>query len=186
MSMVDDQADPCAPLGEREAEIMGVLWTVGSGTVGEVRAGLSDQLAYTTVLTILRNLEKKGFLSHKAEGRAHRYSPRVARREATREALDRLLGAYFRNSAEALVSYMAGSGMIGRKDLKRIRRELKREDGGNSGRSKKRRKKKGDKKAGPRNASPSLSTVDRNGSSVELPPDTSAGQIMTAVVLDRE
>ena len=165
---------------------MGVLWTVGSGTVGEVKAGLSDALAYTTVLTILRNLEKKGFLSHKAEGRAHRYSPRVARREATREALHRLLGAYFRNSADELVSYMAESGMIGRKGLKRIRRGLKREDGGNSGRSKKRRKKNGDKKAGHRSASLSSSTVDRDSGSVELPPDTSAGQVMTAVVLDRE
>lgn len=186
MAIVDDQTDPGAPLGEREAEIMGVLWTVGSGTVGEVRAGLSDQLAYTTVLTILRNLEKKGFLSHKAEGRAHRYSPRVTRREATREAVDRLLGAYFRNSAEELVSYMAEGGMVGRKDLKRIRRSLKRDDSGTSGRSKKRRKKKGDKKGGPRNASPSSSTVDRDSGSVKLPPDTSTGQIVTAVVLDRE
>ncbi|MFC1661420.1 BlaI/MecI/CopY family transcriptional regulator, partial [Gemmatimonadota bacterium] len=55
---------------------MNVLWRLGSGTVAEVQKGLLDSLAYTTVLTILRTLEKKGYARHEAEGRAHRYLPR--------------------------------------------------------------------------------------------------------------
>ena len=58
-------------LGDRELDVMGVLWELRSGTVAEVRERLPAELAYTTVLTILRNLEEKGFVSHEVEGRAH-------------------------------------------------------------------------------------------------------------------
>jgi predicted transcriptional regulator len=60
-------------LGDRELDVMGVLWELRSGTVAEVRERLPAELAYTTVLTILRNLEEKGFVTHDVEGRAHRY-----------------------------------------------------------------------------------------------------------------
>lgn len=59
-------------LGERELDVMGVVWELGSATATEVRDQLPVKLAYTTVLTILRNLEEKGFLTHEPEGRAHR------------------------------------------------------------------------------------------------------------------
>src|SRR6185503_4780780 len=78
-------------LGDRELDVMGVLWDLGSGTVAEVRDRLPADLAYTTVLTILRNLEAKDFVSHSAEGKAHRYFPRVARRAARRTALTKLV-----------------------------------------------------------------------------------------------
>src|SRR5438874_1547876 len=66
-------------LGDRELDVMGVLWDLGSGTVAEVRDKLPADLAYTTVLTILRNLEAKEFVYHTAEGKAHRTSPPIAR-----------------------------------------------------------------------------------------------------------
>ena len=66
-------------LTDREAEIMDVLWERGPSTVSEVRAQLPDKPAYTTVLTILRILETKGFIGHAEEGRAHRYAASVAR-----------------------------------------------------------------------------------------------------------
>ena len=78
-------------LGDRELDVMAVLWEIGSGTVGEVRQRLPAQLAYTTVLTILRNLEAKGYLSHTVEGRAHRYAPRIAQRTAQKSALTHML-----------------------------------------------------------------------------------------------
>jgi BlaI family penicillinase repressor len=59
-------------LTDREAELMDVLWEHGPSTVAEVRAKLADELAYTTVLTMLRTLETKGYVRHEAEGRAHR------------------------------------------------------------------------------------------------------------------
>ena len=65
---------------------MGVLWSAGSATVAEVRDRLPADLAYTTVLTILRNLEAKGFVRHEGEGKAHRYFRFVARQTAPAEA----------------------------------------------------------------------------------------------------
>jgi predicted transcriptional regulator len=93
-----------ASLGDRELDVMAVLWEMGSGTVGEVRARLPATLAYTTVLTILRNLEAKGYLSHSIEGRAHRFAPRVAQRTAQRSALRRMLAGFFGGSPEALLA----------------------------------------------------------------------------------
>lgn len=90
-------------LGDRELDVMAVLWEVGSGTVGEVRERLPAQLAYTTVLTILRNLESKGYLSHTVEGRAHRYAPRVAQRTAQKSALSHMLSRLFKGSPELLL-----------------------------------------------------------------------------------
>ena len=88
--------------GDRELDVMAVLWELGSGTVSEVRERLSAKLAYTTVLTILQRLEAKEFISHEDEGRAHRYYPRVARRTARRSALARLVDGLFQGSHEAL------------------------------------------------------------------------------------
>jgi BlaI family penicillinase repressor len=62
---------------DREASLMEVLWEQGPSTVAEVREHLADRLAYTTVLTILRNLESKGYVTHDEDGRAHRYSAAV-------------------------------------------------------------------------------------------------------------
>src|SRR5439155_2390385 len=69
---------------------MSVLWNLGSATVAEVRERLPDDLAYTTVLTVLRTLEQKGHVAHTGEGRAHRYRPLVKRAAAGRSALRRL------------------------------------------------------------------------------------------------
>ena len=74
--------------GDRELDVMGVLWETGSATVAEVRDRLPADLAYTTVLTILRNLEAKGFVRHEGEGKAHRYFPLVARQTAGRGSAD--------------------------------------------------------------------------------------------------
>ncbi|MBA4071710.1 MAG: BlaI family transcriptional regulator [Gemmatimonas sp.] len=91
-------------LGDRELDVMAVLWEIGSGTVGEVRQRLPAHLAYTTVLTILRNLEAKGYLSHTVEGRAHRYAPRIAQRTAQKSALSHMLSRLFQGSPELLLA----------------------------------------------------------------------------------
>ncbi len=91
-------------LGDRELDVMAVLWEIGSGTVGEVRQRLPVQLAYTTVLTILRHLEAKGYLSHTVEGRAHRYAPRIAQHTAQKSALSHMLSRLFQGSPELLLA----------------------------------------------------------------------------------
>jgi len=112
-------------LGDRELDVMGVLWELGSGTVSEVREVLDDPLAYTTVLTVLRNLEAKGYVTHEEEGRAHRYRARVARQVARRSALARVIDSLFHGSPEALVAHLVRDGAISPAELQRLRRTVK-------------------------------------------------------------
>jgi predicted transcriptional regulator len=112
-------------LGDRELDVMGVLWELGSGTVSEVRERLPADLAYTTVLTILRNLEAKGFLHHESEGKAHRYFPSVARRTARRSAVSRLIDKLFHGSPEQLLAQLVEDRALTSEDLKRIRQKMR-------------------------------------------------------------
>jgi predicted transcriptional regulator len=111
-------------LGDRELDVMGVLWDLGSGTVAEVRDKLGDPLAYTTVLTILRNLEAKELVTHEAEGKAHRYIPRVARQTARRSALSKLVDRLFHGSPEQLIAQLVEDEQLTVDDLRRIRNRL--------------------------------------------------------------
>ncbi len=117
---------PLPSLGERELDVMAALWELGSGTVAEVREHLPVPLAYTTVLTILRNLEAKEYVSHEEEGRAHRYFPRVAQRTAQRSALSRMVTALFGGSPEALVARLVEQEQLSPDELARLARELNR------------------------------------------------------------
>ena len=111
-------------LGDRELDVMGVLWDLGSGTVAEVRDRLPADLAYTTVLTILRNLEAKELVSHVAEGKAHRYYPKVARRAAARSALTRLVDKLFHGSPEQLIAQLVEDESLSADDMRRLRKLL--------------------------------------------------------------
>jgi len=106
--------------GDRELDVMGVLWDLGSGTVAEVREQLPADLAYTTVLTILRNLEAKGLVSHESEGKAHRYRPRVAQRAARRSALSQMIDKLFHGSPEQLLAHLVEERALTAADLKRL------------------------------------------------------------------
>ena len=108
-------------LGDRELDVMGVLWDLGSGTVSEVRERLPADLAYTTVLTILRNLEAKELVTHTSEGKAHRYVPKVARRAARRSALTRIVDKLFHGSPEQLIAQLVEDEHLSASDLKRLR-----------------------------------------------------------------
>jgi predicted transcriptional regulator len=113
-------------LGDRELDVMNVLWELRSGTVAEVRERLPADLAYTTVLTILRNLEEKGLLSHTVEGRAHRYLPAVERGDAGRSAVTRLIDKLFGGSAEQLLVHLVEHGELGADDLARLQERIRR------------------------------------------------------------
>ena len=106
---------------ERELDVMTVLWSRGPSTVAEVREALADELAYTTVLTVLRTLEEKGHVDHTGEGRAHRYRPRVAREVAGRSALRRMLGTVFGGSPEALLTQLVADRDLSPEALRRLR-----------------------------------------------------------------
>ncbi len=106
---------------ERELDVMDVLWETRTATVAEVRERLADDLAYTTVLTVLRTLEEKGFVGHEEEGRAHRYFPRVERQAAGRSALSRMLHKLFKDSPEMLLTHLVSSGSLSEHELRRLR-----------------------------------------------------------------
>lgn len=111
-------------LGDRELDVMGALWELGSGTVADVRKRLPADLAYTTVLTILRNLEAKGFVRHTVEGKAHRYIPRVAQRTARRNALAHIVDKLFHGSPEQLIAQLVEDEKLSADDLRRLRSQL--------------------------------------------------------------
>jgi predicted transcriptional regulator len=106
---------------ERELDVMAVLWEMGSATVAEVKDRLDDQLAYTTVLSVLRTLEEKGHVGHKGEGKAYHYYSKVARNAAGKSALSRLREKVFGGSAELLLTQLVADKGLSRDELHRLR-----------------------------------------------------------------
>jgi len=82
---------------------MEVIWARGSATVAEVVEALQGKDAYTTILTLMRILKTKGYLSSRKEGRAFVFMPRVDRDTAARKAVHQLLAKFFSGSASELV-----------------------------------------------------------------------------------
>lgn len=113
-----------ASFTDRELDVMAVLWERGPSTVAEVRENLEDPLAYTTVLTVLRTLEAKGYVGHEEEGKAHRYAPLVARDRAGKTALGQVLGKIFGGSREMLLANLVKERGIDAAELKRLRKIL--------------------------------------------------------------
>jgi predicted transcriptional regulator len=111
-------------LADREAEIMAVLWDAGPSTVAEVKERVPDDLAYTTVLTILRNLEAKGFVTHDADGKAHRYSALIERNAARRSALRAMADKFFKGSTSMLLTHLVADEKLAPEDIKRLRAAL--------------------------------------------------------------
>lgn len=108
------------PFTNRELDLMAVLWNLGSASVSEVQERLDDELAYTTVLTTLRNMEEKGYVSHTEEGRAYRYHPRIPREEAGKSAIRRLVGKIFGGSRELLLTHLLSRSAFSEEELKRL------------------------------------------------------------------
>src|SRR6516225_5980028 len=90
-------------LTNAEHRIMEIIWAKGSATVADVVAALNRRDAYTTILTLMRILKAKGYLSTRKEGRAHVFTPRVDRDTAARKAVHQLLSKFFSGSPSELV-----------------------------------------------------------------------------------
>ncbi len=113
-------------LTEAELRIMNVLWEKGSATVHEVLGALPAKSApaYNSVLTIIRILEKKGFVKHVKDKRAHVYLPLVDREKATRFEVGNVVRRFFGNSRESLVLNILEEQGIDADELDRLRRLL--------------------------------------------------------------
>lgn len=108
-------------LTDRETDVMQVLWDKGPSTVTEVRDLLEDQLAYTTVLTILRTLEAKGYVTHEEEGRGHRYSALIQQQAARKSALSHLTSKFFKGSSELLFAQLVSDKNLTAEQIQRMR-----------------------------------------------------------------
>lgn len=111
-------------LTNREADVMQVLWDKGPSVVAEVRAYLSDPLAYTTVLTVLRILESKGYVNHTEEGRGHRYFARIEQQTARKNALRHLTDKLFQGSSELLMTHLVSEQRLSPEQVKHLRKLL--------------------------------------------------------------
>lgn len=112
-----------ATLTEAELRLMDVLWQKAPATVQQVLEALPKKqpLAYNSVLTTMRILEKKGYVKHVKDGRAHVYRPLVERQEATRSEIRHLVHRFFKNSHEQLVLNILEDQGIEADELQRLR-----------------------------------------------------------------
>jgi len=109
---------------------MNVLWVKGSGTVQQVLDSITEKpaLAYNSVLTTIRVLERKGYLKHLKDGRAHVFTPLVGKKEATRSEIRHLVGRFFKNSHEQLVLNLLEDQGIGPEEIDHLREMLTQKD----------------------------------------------------------
>ena len=113
-------------LTEAELRIMEVLWDKGAATVQQVLESM-PALAYNSVLTTVRVLEKKGYVEHIKDGRAHVYQALLGRKQASQSEIRHLLGRFFGNSHEELVLNVLEDGGMDSDELQRLREMLQRE-----------------------------------------------------------
>ena len=115
---------PPRVLTDAEAHLMAVLWELSTGTVAEVTAAIQKKRAwtYSTVQTILRILETKGFVTHEKMGRAFIYRPLVNAGQARRHALRALVSRLFDNSPSLVVLNILDDEKLDPKELKRLKK----------------------------------------------------------------
>ena len=115
-------------LTKAEEEIMLILWRLKEALVRNFIAELDNpETPYTTVSTIIRILEKKGFVSHKAYGNTHLYFPLVSKREYSRTQLKDFVSNYFNGSFSSMATFFAKESDVSMEELKEILSDLERE-----------------------------------------------------------
>ena len=113
-------------LTKAEEQIMQVLWRIQSGFVKDILEQLPEpKPAYNTVSTIVRILEKKGFVSHKAFGKTHQYYPVITRDDYKEVYLKNFMENYFSNSYQEMVSFFAKHEDLGITELEEIMKMIK-------------------------------------------------------------
>ena len=116
-------------LTKLELQIMQVIWRQGASNVGAVQAGLEQQLAYTTVQTMLNILHRKGKLKRKLNGRAYEYSATVTEARASGHAVRDLVDRMFGGSSEELVMSLIKSRQIAAKKIAELSKRIEEEGG---------------------------------------------------------
>ena len=114
-------------LTQRELDIMSVLWELGEATVTEVRDRVDPNLAYTSISSMIRTLEIKGYVSHRrGEGKTHIYFPAIDAEAAGESVLGRVLDKVYGGSPIKLLAHLVERHRLSEKELARMRELLKR------------------------------------------------------------
>jgi BlaI family penicillinase repressor len=116
----NNQSHDPAELGELERSVLLIVWRRGSVTADQVREGLDRPLKDSTVRTVLRRLEEKGYLAHSVEDRAFIYRPVQSRQRVAGRAVKRIVDWFCEGSVEALLVGMVDSRMLGGAELQRL------------------------------------------------------------------
>jgi BlaI family transcriptional regulator, penicillinase repressor len=115
-------------LTKAEDQVMQILWRLGRGFVKDIIEHLPEpKPAYNTVSTIVRILETKGFVDHKAYGKTHEYYPLISKDKYTKFYLNNLLKGYFNGSFQNLVSFFAKENKMDIKDMEKLLDEIKKQ-----------------------------------------------------------
>ena len=109
-------------LTRAEEEVMQILWKLGKGFVNDVLEHYPEpRPAYNTVSTIIRILEKKKFIDHKAFGKTHEYYPLISKEDYTRQFMGNVVKGYFDDSLNKMVSFFTGDESMTTKEMEEIR-----------------------------------------------------------------
>ncbi|MDA3878827.1 MAG: BlaI/MecI/CopY family transcriptional regulator [Prolixibacteraceae bacterium] len=115
-------------LTKAEEQIMHILWKLGEGVVNDIIDKMPEpKPAYNTVSTIVRILEKKGFVDHKAYGKTHLYFPLVSKKEYTRLYMKNFMGSYFGNSFREMVSFFAKEDKMSVSEIEELMQDIKKD-----------------------------------------------------------
>jgi len=114
------------PLGETEMEVLHHVWDLGEATVKEVRKRIleSREVAYTTIMTVMKNLAEKGYLKYRKEGVTYVYSPAQEPDSVRSNLVKELIKKVFKGSPKELVQTLVESEDLNEKDLSEIKRMI--------------------------------------------------------------
>ncbi len=115
-------------LTKAEEEVMQFLWVQKRAFVKDLIAEMPEpKPAYNTVSTVIRVLEKKGFVGHQAYGKTHEYFPLVSKKEYTRKFMKNFIADYFSGSFQEMVSFFAKEDNISLSDLEEVMKDIEKD-----------------------------------------------------------
>jgi len=107
-------------LTKREEEIMQIFWEIKKGFVKDIIAKLPDNPPYNTISSVVRILEKKGFLKYKQYGNTYEYSAKISKKRYRNQVFKSVMADYFDNSYQKIVSYMVKENKLDEKDIEEM------------------------------------------------------------------
>jgi BlaI family penicillinase repressor len=122
--MAEDHTDMLPDLGDLEREVMQLVWAKGAVTAEDVREALSRRLKESTIRTVLKRLEDKGFVGHTIEGRTFIYRAAQTRERVAARAVKRIVDWFCEGSVDEVLVGMVDSAMLGRKQMDLLAKKI--------------------------------------------------------------